>query len=330
MNYSISAKVLEEIKKSKNILISTHKNPDYDSIASVLSLQLALNKLGKNTKIISCQKINPIFFFLEGANTIEMIDFMNFKNFINYDLFIIPDTGSYDRVTGSKEINLPQNINYLIIDHHKTNDFKNPIKIFDELAASTTEVIYRLLLDLKAVIDPQLATLLLTGILGDTLFLRYCENRQRTMRVVNDLVDKGADMDFLSEKFYEQYDLNVIKLLGEFFRNIKKESYKNGKFVWSAVNFKTYESFNKPEGARELAADLCFRGINDTSFGVAMLESKLGVINLSFRSKKNTDVTLFASVFGGGGHKNAAGATVKGDFKSEVKKIVDKISSLNF
>jgi len=49
---------------------------------------------------------------------------------------------------------------------------------------------------------------------------------------------------------------------------------------------------------------------------------------MSFRSKKNYDVSTFAQKFGGGGHKNAAGATVRGEFSKTLISIIDKVKTL--
>lgn len=314
--------MFKKIQEAKNILVNAHKNPDYDSVASVLSLKYVLEKIGKNVKMITCHKINEHFYFLKGAEKIEVIDFKTF-DFRLYDLFIIPDTGSYDRVTGSKEIGLPENIDYIIIDHHKTNNLLFPLRFIDDEASSTTEVLYNLFSSWKLKIDQNLATLLLAGILGDTVFLRHCENRKKTIKIVTDLINRGADMDFISENFFERYDFNYIKLAGEFLSRMKKEK----KFVWSAIDYETFKKYGFPEGVREMAADHFFRGIKEVDFGVAILESKKGILSMSFRSKKDTDVTKFAKLFGGGGHRNAAGATVKGGFEESVKKIIKEIIS---
>ncbi|MGB9598764.1 MAG: DHH family phosphoesterase [Minisyncoccales bacterium] len=322
---SLSQLIFEKIKKAKNILISTHKNPDYDSIASCLALKDICFQLGKKATIISCQKISEHFFFLKGANEIQTIDYSNF-DFSLYDLFVIPDTGSYDRTTGDKKIFLPEKMEYIIIDHHQTNNFNMLLRYIKPQASATCEIIYDLIKKWSLKIDKNLATVILTGILGDTVFLRYCENRKKTMKVVLELVKQGADMDFISENFFEQFEFDLVKLIGEFLKNLQKEE----KFVWSAVDYQTYKKYHFAEGAREMAADLFFRGIKDADFGVAMLESQKNKIYLSFRSKKNTDVSKLAQFFGGGGHKNAAGATVEGDFKKSVKKVVKTIKEFLF
>lgn len=321
MFYSESSKIWDKIQASDNILINLHKHPDYDSFSSALSLSYVLSKLGKKNKIVSCQKISSYFLFLKGAEKIEQINYSSF-DFDPFDLFVVPDTGSEDRVTGSGEIHLPEGLDLVVIDHHKTNTFDKHMRILDVEASATAEVLYGIFNDWKIETDPTLATYLLTGILGDTVFLRYCENSKKTLKVVADLIAKGADKDYISENFYERYEFNTIKLLGEFLNNMKKEA----NFIWSAVPYEKFEKYGKPEGVREMAADLFFRGIKGTNFGVAILEYEKGEMSLSFRSKKNTDVSVIAKLFGGGGHKNASGATVKGDFENSVKNIVGTIS----
>ena len=328
MFYSpINKLFLEKIKSAKKILTATHQNPDYDSIASVLALKDGLKQLNKNVEIISCQKINPDLLFLKGSESITPIDFQTF-DFSYYDLFIVVDASSDYRITGSKKVSLPKNLDYLIIDHHLTNDFNYPAKLVDEEAVSTTEIIYRLFQDFKLKINPYLATVILTGILGDSVFLRYTENRQRTMKTVFELVNLGADMDLIEENFFENFDFQAIKLLGMFLNKMKKEeSSTTGKknFVWSAISFEEYKKYHFPEGVREMAADLFFRGIKNVDFGLAILEQKPKEIFLSFRSKKDFDVSQLAKIFGGGGHRNAAGANILGNFKTTVKQIINKL-----
>ncbi len=324
-NYRQNEEILSEIKKASNILVSTHKNPDYDSIASAMALKYVLGKMGKKVTVVSCQKINSHFDFIKNANTIDFIDFKNFTDFRLYDLFIVPDTASVDRVTGSKDIGLPDNLKTIIIDHHKTNIFSNGLRLLEEKASATCEMLYQIFVDWGINIDETLATLLMTGIMGDTVFLRYGENNKKTFGIVADLVEKGADKDLIQQNFYEKYDFNYVKLLGEFLNTIKLERGGGRDFVWSAIPFEVYEKYEKPEGVREMAADLFFRGIKDSDFGVAILESKKDVLNMSFRSKKGTDVSKIAKLFGGGGHIQAAGATVYGEFSKTVKNIIKNI-----
>lgn len=322
MFYELSSGILERIKKADNIVINIHKHADYDSFSSALSLSKVLTGMGKKNKVVSCQLVNEYFHFIKGAERIEAIDYSSY-DFSPYDLFIIPDTGSYDRVTGDKTIGLPENMDYIVVDHHQTNDFDEKLKILDTEASATAEVLYRIFSDWGVGVDSELATCLLTGIFGDTVFLRYSENSKRTMKVVSELIEKGADKDYISENFYERYEFNTIKLLGVFLEKMTDE----GGFVWSAVPYGVFADYGKPEGVREMAADLFFRGIKGTDFGVAIVEYEKDEMSMSFRSKKDFDVSQLAKKFGGGGHRNAAGATIRGEFVKTVRKAILTVKS---
>ena len=318
-NYSLSKSILSEIKKANKILINVHRNPDLDSVGSATALGQALQKMGKKVSYICPHQIPESFSFIKDANKIQTLDFMNFT-----DLFIILDSGSYDIVTGSKEIKLPE-IKKIIIDHHMTDTWKKYVyRLWDTGASATAEIVYRMLTDWNIEIDENIATSLLSGIAGDTVFFKYPKNPSVTFSIVNELLKNGAEYDLLVEKFSDSLSFGFVKLLGEFLNNMKSEK----RFVWSAIPYKTFEKYGKPKGVREAAADSYFRSIKDIDFGVALLEFEPGVINMSFRSKKNFDVSKLAQSFGGGGHKNAAGATVRGEFSKTLISIIDKVKTL--
>ena len=320
MYYSQSLKILEAVKKANKILINVHRNPDLDSIGSATALYQALTKIGKKVTLVCPHEIPKNFKFLKGADKVEVIDFMNFKNFINFtnsDLFLILDSGSYDIVTGRKEIKLPE-IKKIVIDHHLTNNWKNCLlRLLDTKASATAEIVYRILADWNINLDKNISTSLLSGIAGDTVFFKYPKDPSVMFSIVNELMKSGANYNLLIDKFNDGLSFGFVKLLGEFLKNMEKER----KFVWSAVSCELFEKHGRPKGVRETAADSFFRSIKDVDFGVALLEEEKGKINMSFRSKQKFDVSKIAQQFGGGGHKNAAGATIYGNIDQVIKKI---------
>ena len=323
MYYEESKKILHEIKKARKILVNAHRNPDLDSIGSSTVIMKALRRMGKKVDIVCPNKISLDFLFLKGASEIKTVDFKTF-DFRPYDLFIILDSGSYDIVSGSKEIRLP-NITKIVIDHHRSNLFTDvKIKLFQEKSAATCEMVYKLLSDWNMDFDQDMATALFSGIAGDTVFFRYTQNTKETFKIIGDLIKKGADKDLLVEKMLNNYEFTSVKLVGEFLRKMVKEK----SFIWSAVDFEIYEKYGKPKGMRELSADLFFQSIKGAKFGLVLLEEKKGEIALSFSSIKDTDVSKIAREIGGGGHRNAAGGRVWGEYSSTVKNIIDKVKNL--
>ncbi|NDK10393.1 hypothetical protein GW846_06490, partial [Candidatus Gracilibacteria bacterium] len=144
-NYLLSQPILLEIKKAKNILINIHRNPDLDSIGSATALYQALIKMKKKVTLICPHEIPENYKFLKGADLVETIDFKTWADteVRPYDLFLILDSGSYDIVTGSKEIKLPD-MKKIIVDHHQTNNWSDCLlKLLDIEASSTAEIVYQ-------------------------------------------------------------------------------------------------------------------------------------------------------------------------------------------
>lgn len=323
-NYSASLLILEEIKKARSILLNVHIHPDLDTVGSATAVYAVLTKMGKQVDIVSPGQVSPFYNFINCSDKINQVDFFKI-NFTKYDLFLILDSGSYDRVTGSKDKKLPESLKAIVIDHHKTNNFRLPLQLVDENASSTSEILFKLFIDWGVEISPEIATSLLAGIAGDTVFFKYVE-RGETFKIIADLINKGADQKKIVGNVIDSLDPKFVSMLGRFLDGMKVEESASGRFVWAALSYEIYEDFGQPEGVRETAADWFFRSLKDVGFGLAMLETEKGVTSISFRSKPEVDVSAMAEKLGGGGHKNAAGATRKGEFNTVVREVIKLIS----
>lgn len=324
MYYQQSPKIFEIIKQSKNILINIHRNPDLDSIGSATALYQVLIKIGKKITLICPHQIPENFKFLKGAKKVKTIDFSSF-NFSLYDLFIILDSGSFDIVTGSKEIKLPD-IKKIVIDHHRTNNWKNYLlRLLDIKTSATAGIIYQMFVDWGIKIDADMSTSLFSGIAGDTVFFKYGGNTKLTFKIATKLLNLGADKNKLIDQAFDSFDFDLVKLIGETLKKMERETSPAGKFVYSIIDCQTYEKYGKPKGARELVADFFARSIKGYGFGVIIFEVEKNVFSLSFRSKENVDVSEIAKKLGGGGHKCAAGATVNGNIDQVIKKIKEVV-----
>ena len=321
-NYFQSKLIFQEIKQSKNILINVHRNPDLDSIGSATALYRALNKIGKKITLVCPHEIPENYKFLKGADLVLTIDFKTWADtdVRPYDLFLILDSGSYDVVTGSKEIKLPD-VKKIIIDHHRTNNWENYVeRILDIKASSTSEIIFNLLNDWEVEFDSDIATSLFAGISSDTVFFKYDQNAKNTFKITAELLDKGADRDKVVEQAFDSFDFDLVRMIGEFLTKIRK----GDRYIYSVLDNETYVKFGKQKGAREIVANLFARSIKGFDFGIMAVEYEAGKFALSFRSKK-TDVSVIAKRFGGGGHKNAAGATFNGNTDQLIEKIKEII-----
>ncbi len=319
MNYSESSKILEEIKKAKNVLINCHRSPDADSFGSALALYSVLSDMGKKARVVCPSKIEANLKFLEDFSKIEVIDFSDF-DFKVFDLLMVLDSSSYDRVTGSKAIKMP-NMPLIVIDHHKTNTNFGDINLVDENTTSTGELLYKVFRDWEIEINKKTATALLTGIIGDTGAFQYPGVNERTFDAANYLMQKGADKDEIIFYLFRSLDFKLLEFWGEIIKQMKID--EGGKFVWSAISYEKFVELGSLVNGRETAASQFFQIVDGTDFGIVMVEQEKEKLSLSFRSRTGFDTSKIASALGGGGHIYASGAKVEGlPFDKAVEKVL--------
>lgn len=318
MNYRESEKILKEIKRAEKILLNCHRSPDPDSVGSALSLYIVLTKLEKEVKIICPNSLPNSLKFLPFSEKVERVDFEKFS-FQERDLFIALDSGGWNMVVG--DISIPQpDIPIVIIDHHKTNERFGKINLVDTERSSTAEILYLIYKDWGLKIDKDTATALLAGIIVDTGIFQFPSATTQTLDIAKRLIERGADKDGIIFNIYSSLELNLIKLWGEVLTRMEFD--EESRFVWSAIPFEIYDKYSRPESAKETAATAFAGVVEDTDFGMVMIERKEKVLSISFRSRTDFDVSEIAVYLGGGGHKGAAAAEIKG-FKFE--KAVEKV-----
>lgn len=322
MNYKTSQEILEEINKANKILLNCHRGPDPDSIGSALALSYALEKMGKNTEIICpSEKLYDELSFLRDYEKIKKdVNFSTF-DYSKYDLFICQDSSSWDMVSGSKEISI-FDIPIIVIDHHKTNTNFGVINLVDSKSSSVGELLYEIIKDWSIEIDKDIATALLTAIIGETGIFKYPNTEVNTIKIAAELMTKGADKDLIIARVYRSVKFNLIKFWGETLMRVVID--EKGKFIYSAVPYSVFESLGKPDYAKESVCDLFAQITEGTEFGIMMLETEPEKLSISLRARNTFDTSKIAQELGGGGHRAASGAKIVGlTFDEAVKKVLD-------
>lgn len=316
MEYTDSKTIFEKISASNNILLNCHKHPDADSVGSSLALYIALTKLDKKVTIICPDKLSDGLSFLPCFDNIETVDFSSFK-YKNFDLFLVIDTSSWDRVAGGKDVAL-FDLNIVQIDHHKSNSLFGNINIVDGDKKSTAEIIYDLFIDWNIEINREIATCLLTGIIGDTGSFQFSVDPS-TLETAAKLMRIGASKDEINFHLFRNMDFENMEVIGKLLLNMKKS--EDEKFIYSAIPHKDLKHL-KTEPNLDVI-DLILQGIAGTEFGIRMIEKTLGVLNVSFRARRDFDTSKIALALGGGGHAVASGAEIKGmKFDDAVEKVL--------
>jgi phosphoesterase RecJ-like protein len=310
--------ILQLIKRSSTILVAAHESPDGDAIGSTLALANALREMGKEVVAFNRDPVPLEYTFLPGWETVVS----ELDPSQTFDAGFVLDAGELKRA-GSE---LRQCCKTLVnVDHHPYSEDFGEIYYLDTEACATGVLIYRILKEAGHQISASVATCIYTAILSDSGSFRYSNANPEAFQVAGEMVGYGVDPWSIASGLYESQDLPRLKLLALCLPTLKVSDC--GLYASVAVTTDMYEKvgsnaehtdrfINYPRSVRGVEVAIFFRQLDDKTFKVG------------FRSKGNIDVGALARAMNGGGHHNAAGATVDGSLDEVQTWVYQRVAEL--
>lgn len=306
----------------KDIVITTHRNPDGDAIGSSLALYHYLNKLGHTVRIISPSEYPEFLEWMPDVNHIIIydVDSERSKETIERaDIIFYLDFNALDRIDKVGELTDAQRCVKVLIDHHLYPDPMADYVLSDTMASSTCELIFDFIdrLGDKQKIDRNIADCIFTGILTDTGSFKYSTS-PKVFRLAADLIEMGVDDYLLQDLIFNSLDAKYLRLLGHCLNRSMEilEEYHTGIITLSKED---YEHFNIQRGDTEGIVNYLLKLKNIKL--AAFITEQPTIVKISLRSKGNFSVQEIAKKhFKGGGHKNAAGGYSFQNLKITVRK----------
>ena len=320
----------ELITNSKNILLSTHVNPDGDGLGSEIGFYYHLKSIDRKCRIINISPIPEIFKSLDPENCIETYSTSHDQWLKKVDLTILFDIGDYRRIN---EI-YPQikNSKIVLFDHHPLQK-DNPycLEVLDLGAPATGYMVWKYLKYLSngmKDIDIISANALYAALITDTGSFRYESTHSDAHLMAASLLDLGVKPYEIHKSIYEQRSLSQVKLMSNVIQSL--EFAYEGKVAWFKVDSKMLDSANAKaediEGFTEY-----IRSIKNVEVAFMIQEIDSSRYRINFRSSGKYIINDIAQSFGGGGHIYAAGAKVDAESSINVqneilKKLEKKIT----
>ena len=310
----------EVVKASKNILIISHVNPDGDTLGTMCALQLAIQKnYKKKAEMLILSKLPKVYEFLPNIGEVKTLDM--FDKSREYDLVVAVDVASIDRLIDAQV--LFEKAKFSVnIDHHRTNNNYGSLAIVEPHASSSGEVLYKIMKNLDWQIDLDTATCVYTAILTDTGGFRFENTNAEVFKIAAELTEMGINPKKLYKKCYESKSRAVV--LFQSYCVSKAVFSANEKIAYTIVYKKDIEKFGVGDDATDGIAE-ALRAISSTDVSFVVKEVDTKICKISMRSKE-LDIAEVCSKFGGGGHKFAAGCTVKASCDESVKKLLAEIN----
>ena len=303
--------VIKQINKANDIAIYCHTDPDGDALGSMLALGCALKNKGKSVYMYCDSQISKRNSKFEGSEQILSPDTKP------HELGISVDCSDLDRLGGCVKSFLSCKTQ-IAIDHHSSFKRFTEICLVEKDACACAQIVYGILSKMR-LIDKRVAKLLFAGIVTDSGNFAYSSVTPETHKIAADLM--GFDFD-AADTIYNVFRSTTIERF-----NLKRKALSKAKFycdnqvgiiVFSVDDFKsTNTSTADTEGIINELIDI-------ETVKVAYALSEVGDKNykLSVRTKNPIDASEIAGLFGGGGHKNAAGCRVNGYLEDIIEKIV--------
>lgn len=299
----------EIIRTKQTFVLTTHINPDGDAIGSETALARFLADKGKTVHILNESETPENLRFLT-----EIFPVLQYQSDLHSTLLrdaecvIVIDTNSRNRFPSLQEAFDANRGIKVIIDHHLDPEQFAQLNIIDTSLPATCQLLYLLLdsIDSSAITAP-VALALYTGIMTDTQSFRLPLTDPATHTIAAELLRKGVKPQEVYQHVYESGAHDSLRLLGTALNSISL--HHGGRVAVMTLPRQVFID----TGTKESDVDnltqyvLSIRGVK---IGVVITELEEG-IKVSFRSKGDIPINKAANHFGGGGHKNAAGARIK-------------------
>lgn len=318
-------KIAAIIKNAEKVAILPHVSVDGDGLGSSLALALALTAMGKKAQVFLEENVPYTFSFLPGMHLLNIFeDSLNNSDFRENggcDLVIALDTGDMERL-GKRALIFGRTENTVNIDHHQTNTGFAACNYVGTEFSAVGEMIYLLLNELGVTMDTAMATCLYVAISTDTGGFRYSNTTSLTHRITAELLNAGVEVADISQKVFDTMSMAKTKLMGKAIDSL--EFFENGKIsvitLTDAMMKETGAGDADCDGIVNIGRNVC--GVEAT----AMLRQKgADEIRVNLRSNTYVDVSRVAQAFAGGGHKKAAGCTIRGSIQTVKQKIVQEL-----
>ncbi len=308
------SQVVELIENKDNFAITTHVRPDGDGVGSSLGLLWLLRSLGKKAEVVVRDGVPNSYSRLPGVEEIRIIDQIDQE----YDAVFVIECSDIDR-PGIKGLNDQFIVN---IDHHTTCEHFGDINWIDATASAVGEMIYNLCKAIGGRVSEEIAECIYLAIVTDTGSFHFPNTTERTLKVASELVKVGVKPSRISEAVYSSYSWSRIALMQRVIATIKCDN--TGRVATMRQTLSMVEDAGAVDGDNNgfVNIPLTAKAIEAVIY---MREVKPGAYRVSLRSKGDLDVSNVAESFGGGGHKNAAGCRVEGEWDVREKEIVDEI-----
>ena len=302
----------ELLSATTTIAVVCHVHPDADTIGAGLALATVLDKCGKQVEVsfAAPETLPESLRSLPGCHLLVGPDEMR----RDVDLVVTVDVPSAKRLGGLIDLT-GAGRQLLVIDHHASNELFGTANFVEPAADSTTLLIADLLDAWGKPIDPDVAHCIYAGLTTDTGSFRWASARAH--RLAARLVEAGVNNAAISRALMDTHPFVWLPLLSRVLGSAQlvPEAAGGRGLVYAVVGNREWVN-SRPEEVESIV-DIV-RTTQQAEVAAVFKEVDPQQWSVSMRAKADVDLAAVASVFGGGGHRLAAGYSTTGSIDDAV------------
>ena len=315
------------VQAATRILLTAHVRPDGDCIGSEIAMKRILESLGKDVRIINPHRTPPTLTFLDPTNAIRCLEDLTEEDSAwidGIDLLFVLDTRSWAQLGEMGKTLKTTRARKIVLDHHLKGDNIGAENFVDNTAEATGALVAQAVRALGVPLTKEIAEPAFVALTTDTGWFRFASVTSQTFRTAAELVDAGAEPAAIYRELYEQESLGRVRLIGRILA--KTEASLDGLVMCTWVTLDDLEQTGAIPSDTEDVVNMLLQ-VNGSTIALLFSELQENCFKVSFRSRCDVDCSRLAALFGGGGHKQAAGATLNLPLDEAKRVVLDAVHS---
>ena len=304
MSNIVCKQILQNINQAEHILLLTDERIDGDTLGATLGMYHVLQELGKNVSVYSPQPVPESLAFIAGTEIIGFDDSIFGDDTI--DLLMIFDCSDGEYIKGPLPT-MKKKTPLIVFDHHDSNPYYGTINIINPQAASTADMVWSFVKEVKLPMNKKAAECFLTGICSDTNIFLTANTTAACLDAAHELSAYGARFRDIVDKLFMNRDLPTLRLWGLAFERL----YHDDEFgvVATAITRRDMQDLGVTEADTKSMINFLNAFLEGVETILVLREQEDGSVKGGLRS--HTNCLTLAIKYGGGGHIKAAGFKIK-------------------
>lgn len=300
-----SRQAYDALLKAKRVLINAHQKPDGDTTGSSLALSLWLQSLGKQTVVYCKHRVAEQLQYLSQASGF-VTDEAVFAQ--DWDVLITCDSGDLEYAGIADHVaRFPRKPLIINFDHHASNTRFGDINLVDTSGSSTAEVVMRFFETNKVTVSRDMAMCLLTAIFTDTNGFTNAATTDRAVAYAAEFVRLGASLPHIHRANMVNKNVAMLQVWGKVLQRLRMGPHG------IVTTYVRQEDLEGMPADTEKGISNFLSQLQDARVVMVFHDRGDGTVRASMRTlHDHIDLSEFAQLFGGGGHKKASGFVVPG------------------